>query len=56
LTATAFPEINATTSHLREVLGEPTYQSLVRAGEAMTVAAMSNYAYDQIDQARMELA
>jgi hypothetical protein len=28
---------------------------LARKGEAMTTAAMANYAYDQIDQARTEL-
>ena len=39
----------------REVLGGPTYESLARKGETMTTAAMANYAYDQIDQARVEL-
>jgi hypothetical protein len=42
-------------SHLRDVLGDPTYESLARKGEAMTTAAMVRYAYDQIDQARTEL-
>jgi hypothetical protein len=42
-------------AHLRNVLGEATYESLVRKGEAMTTAAMVTYAYDQIDQARAEL-
>jgi hypothetical protein len=37
------------------VLGEATYESLARKGETMTTAAMANYAYDQIDQARAEL-
>jgi hypothetical protein len=39
----------------RDVLGEATYESLARKGEAMTIAAMVTYAYDQIDQARTEL-
>jgi hypothetical protein len=37
------------------VLGEAAYESLARTGETMTTAAMANYAYDQIDQARAEL-
>ena len=49
------PEINTAISHLRDVLGDPTYESLVRKGETMTTAAMATYAYDQIDQARTEL-
>jgi hypothetical protein len=42
-------------AHLRDVLGEATYESLARKGETMTTAAMVTYAYDQIDQARTEL-
>ena len=42
-------------AHLRDVLGDQTYESLARKGEAMTPAAMATYAYDQIDQARAEL-
>jgi hypothetical protein len=38
-----------------EVLGDQTYESLARKGEAMTTAAMATYAYDQIDQARAAL-
>ena len=38
-----------------EVLGDQTYESLARKGEAMTTASMVAYAYDQIDQARTEL-
>src|SRR6516225_1824397 len=55
LTAVATPEINTAITHLREVLGEATYESLARKGETMTTAAMVTYAYDQIDQARTEL-
>jgi hypothetical protein len=54
-TAAAFPEITTAITHLREVLGEATYESLARKGETMTTAAMVTYAYDQIDQARTEL-
>ena len=55
-TATAFPEINTAIAHLRDVLGDPAYESLARMGETMTTAEMATYAYDQIDQARTELA
>jgi hypothetical protein len=40
---------------VRDVLGDKSYQSLARKGEAMTTAAIATYAYDQIDQARAEL-
>jgi hypothetical protein len=53
--AAASPELGTAIAHLREVLGEATYESLARKGETMTTAAMVMYAYDQIDQARAEL-
>ena len=49
------PEIDITIAHLRDVLGDENYESLARAGETMTTAAMATYAYDQIDQARAAL-
>ena len=55
LTTAAFPEITTAITHLRDVLGDQTYESLARKGETMTTAAMATYAYDQIDQARAEL-
>jgi predicted ATPase len=55
LTAVATPEINTAITHLRDVLGDQTYESLARKGQTMTTAAMVTYAYDQIDQARAEL-
>jgi hypothetical protein len=51
----SWAEINTTIAHLRDVLGDQTYESLARKGETMTTAAMVTYAYDQIDQARAEL-
>jgi predicted ATPase len=54
-TPAAFPEINTAIAHLRDVLGDPAYESLAHKGETMTTAAMATYAYDQIDQARTEL-
>ena len=53
--AAMVPEITTAIAHLRDVLGEATYESLARKGETMTTAAMATYAYDQIDQARTEL-
>jgi predicted ATPase len=53
--ASSVPEITTAMTHLREVLGDQAYESLVREGETMTAAAMATYAYDQIDQARTEL-
>ncbi len=55
LTAVTLPEINTAIAHLRDVLGDQTYESLAHKGETMTTAAMATYAYDQIDQARTEL-
>jgi hypothetical protein len=55
LTAAAVPEISTVIAHLRDVLGDPVYESLARKGEVMTTAAMVTSAYDQIDQARTEL-
>ena len=44
-----------TRTHLREILGEGTYESLAHKGETMTTAEMATYAYDQIDQVRTTL-
>jgi hypothetical protein len=55
MTAAALPELDTAFAHLREVLGDQTYESLARKGETMTTAAIVTYAYDQIDQARTEL-
>jgi predicted ATPase len=55
MTAALEPELSTAITHLREVLGDQTYESLARKGEAMTTTAMATYAYDQIDQARAEL-
>jgi predicted ATPase/class 3 adenylate cyclase len=55
LAAPAVPDITTAITHLREVLGEATYESLAHKGQTMTTAEMVTYAYDQIDQARIEL-
>jgi predicted ATPase len=53
--ATIAPEFLTATAHLRTALGGQAYEALAHKGEAMTTAAMTTYAYDQIDQARAEL-
>jgi hypothetical protein len=55
MAAAGVPEITTAITHLRDVLGDQTYESLARKGETMTTAEMATYAYDQIDQARTEL-
>jgi predicted ATPase/class 3 adenylate cyclase len=55
IAAAAVPELGTAIAHLREVLGDQTYESAARKGETMTTAEMATYAYDQIDQARAEL-
>ena len=55
MAAAGAPETTTLIAHLRDVLGDQTYESLARKGETMTTAAMATYAYDQIDQARAEL-
>jgi class 3 adenylate cyclase len=56
LVAAAVPEITTAITHLRDVLGDQTYESLARTGATMTTATIATYAYDQIDQARTGLA
>jgi hypothetical protein len=51
----ALAEFGTAIAHLRNVLGDQTYESLARTGAAMTTAAMATYAYDHIDPARAEL-
>jgi len=51
----ALPYVGPAIAHLRDVLGEASYETLARKGETMTTAEMVNFAYDQIDQARAEL-
>jgi hypothetical protein len=41
LSASAAPENTAAIAHVRDVLGEATYESLARKGETMTTAAMA---------------
>jgi hypothetical protein len=53
--AIALAQVGTEMAHLRDLLGEATYESLARKGEAMTIAEMVTYVHDQIDQARTEL-
>jgi predicted ATPase len=52
---TTYPELQATIAHLREVLGDKQYESLLSAGESMTNVAIVTYAFEQIDIARAHL-
>ncbi len=54
-TFASYPQLSATIAHVRDVLGDETYQSLARKGKAMSIAAAATYAYDQIDRVRAEL-
>ena len=45
----SYPQIEATITHLREVLGDKAYESFAHAGEAMTIAAVANYALAHIN-------
>ena len=51
-TATASSQFSTAIDHLRDALGDQSYESLASKGAAMTTAAMVAYAFDQIDQAR----
>ena len=47
-----YPQLEATITHLREVLGDEAYESFAHAGEAMTIAAVANYALAHIERAQ----
>jgi hypothetical protein len=47
-----FPEVAAAIEHLRDVLGDDTYESLASTGENMSDAEIAAYAFEQVDQAR----
>jgi hypothetical protein len=55
LSAASAPEITTAITHLRDLLGDQTYESPARKGETIATAVMATYAYDQIDEARTEL-
>ena len=45
-----YPQFEATITHLRETLGDKAYESFAHASEAMTIAAVANYALAHIEQ------
>ena len=55
LAAAAVPQSTTAIAHLRDALGDQTYESLARRGEQMTTSEVATYAYDRIDEARTEL-
>jgi len=54
-TRMTFPEVDSAVTHLRETLGDATYESLTRTGAAMTTAAAVTYALEQIHHTRADL-
>jgi predicted ATPase len=55
-TTVSFPEIEPTMAQLRAVLGEERSIALTRKGTAMAPVAMAEYAQNEIDDLRAELA
>ena len=55
LNVAGLPELTPALAHVREVLGNATYESLARKGGSMTAPAIAVYALDQIEQALAEL-
>ena len=53
LSQRAYPELNTAINHLREVLGDQTYDELGRAGQELSNAALAAYALEQIERARV---
>ncbi|MFI5506504.1 ATP-binding protein [Mycobacterium sp. NPDC051804] len=51
-----YPELHTAIAHLREVLGDETFESIAAKGNTMSNAAMAAYALDQISHARAQLA
>jgi hypothetical protein len=56
LSQITYPQIGSALNHLREVLGDARYESLMHVGAGMTNSAMADYALKQIDQAHAQLA
>jgi predicted ATPase len=54
-TRASYLEMKTLTAHLREALGDDTYEANARVGKAMTPAAVATYAFEQIDLARADL-
>ncbi|MFI5508701.1 ATP-binding protein [Mycobacterium sp. NPDC051804] len=55
LAMAAVPEVLTAVAHLRDTLGDETFESLALTGEAMSMAEITAYAYEQIAEARAEL-
>jgi hypothetical protein len=55
LTLAALPEVDAAATHLREALGDERYEACTRTGTSMSIAAIGNYAFEQIELVRADL-
>jgi hypothetical protein len=56
VTLAALPEVDTAVPHLREALGDETYEACARKGANMSAAAIGDYAFEQIELVRAELA
>lgn len=56
LNAAAMPELGTAISHLRDVLGNTTYEMLAQRGKTMTLREIAAFANEHIDQIRGELS
>jgi hypothetical protein len=52
LTTVVFPEFRSALTHLRNALGDDSYEALARQGASMTTAAIATYALEQIEELR----
>ena len=55
MTMALYPELGHVIAHLREVLGDRTFEGLADRGATMPLAALISYAQEQIEQARSQL-
>ena len=54
LARAAYPDIDDTIAHLRDVLGTDTYEAFAHRGHSMTNAELSEYALDVVERVRAE--
>ena len=45
-TLASYPQLSSTIAHLRDVLGDQTYETLAHRGATMTTSNVATYAYD----------
>ena len=55
-TLAALPEVDTAATHLRDALGDEKYEACTSTGANMSTAAIGDYAFEQIELVRVELA